>query len=618
MKNSILVTLLCLLTAGIAVAQSLPHPALPRVPQRASTPAILPGPEDLVVGFPNPNEVRVLDTALEVNGDVIVLNNGRLRVQSTELRVRGNVYILNNGGVELQGSQLRFVTDFLYQRSILLRNTASLWLAGGTLDCGGYNVGCAVMDSAVLRLDASSVTNAVMTTSVTQRARMEATDCDGLGEVLLFDEAAASFLRCSALLAWLNLPAGASASMRIPGTDVLDRWVYPDSVAAHSGIGTRWAFEECVNLRWALMIEAGSDALVTDADLLAVGLMFHGPGAATVTGLVNNSALNDYALPISDRNIRFQRSRVGAWNLYALGTADLSVTNSVFGEILSMGRGNVTVTSSICDGSGGYVGSQDSSRMQFIQSSIRAPVLARGVSQWVGIQSGIQNFTPRAADNGVLALFHCTFPALPEVGPGAVAAVIGIDEPSQAPVNALVPVYGTVRFLPGADVPVYFTSYWLDVLRADEPDAPIRVSQPSIRQRYRDTLCVWDTSPLLPGAHILRVHMRISSEDTIVLPWAVQLTRATSVEHPGLLTVPRIAALYPQPARVDASVAVDYELPADGALDVYDALGRRVYNRTVSAGNGTLRLDSGTLRPGVYLLRLHSREGAATTFLHLR
>ncbi len=617
MKNSILVTLLCLLAAGTAVAQSH-RAAMPRAPLHASTQAVLPGPEDLVVGFPNPNEVRVLDTPLEVNGDVIVLNNGRLRVQSTELRVRGNVYILNNGGVELAGSELRFVQEYLYQRSILLRNTASLWLAGGTLDCGGYNVGCAVMDSAVLRLDASSVTNAVMTTSVTQRARMEATDCDGLGEVLLFDQARANYLRCSALLSWLHLPAGANATMRLPGADVLGRWVFPDSIASHAGIGTQWVFEECVNLRWALMIEAASEALVTDADLLAVGLMFYGPGPATVSGLVNNSALNDYALPVSDRNIRFQRSRVGAWNLYALGTAELAVNNSVFGEILSMGRGNVTVTSSICDGSGGYVGSQDSSRMQFIQSSIRAPVLARGVSQWVGIQSGIQNFTPRAADNGVLALFHCTFPALPEVGPGAVAAVIGIDEPSQAPVNALVPVYGTVRFLPGADVPVYFTSYWLDVLRADEPEAPIRVSQPSIRQRYRDTLCVWDTSPLLPGAHILRVHMRISSEDTIVLPWAVQLTRATSVELPAVAASPRIAALYPQPASVHASVAVDYEAPRDGTLDVYDALGSRVYSRAVPSGSGTLLLPAHTLPAGMYLLRLIARDEAATTLLHIR
>ena len=140
MKNSILVTLLCLLAAGTAVAQSH-RAAMPRAPLHASTQAVLPGPEDLVVGFPNPNEVRVLDTPLEVNGDVIVLNNGRLRVQSTELRVRGNVYILNNGGVELAGSELRFVQEYLYQRSILLRNTASLWLAGGTLDCGGYNVG---------------------------------------------------------------------------------------------------------------------------------------------------------------------------------------------------------------------------------------------------------------------------------------------------------------------------------------------------------------------------------------------------------------------------------------------------------------------------------------------
>ncbi len=574
-------------------------------------------PGDLVVGFPNPNEVREISTELLVEGNVIVVNNGRLRINGAALRVQGNVHVLNNGGVELLGGRLEFVQGFLYQRVITVSNTASLWFAGSTLDVGGYNLACSLADSAALRFDASSVASGVLTTSVRGSSRVDAVDSQPLGEMLFFDNTRGSFNGCSTLLSWLALPDGSVTRGRMPGSNVPNVWIFPDSMRSASGFGAQVRYENCVNLAWALMLLQGCDAVFEDSDFLAVGSMHGGTGTSTIAGLVNGVTHNGFVFPATDRSVRFDRTRIGAWNLYALGQHQLTVNNSVFGEILSFENSSVVVNSSICDGSGGYIGSMDDSRMQLVQSSLRAPVIARQRSQLFTVLSNVQGSVAHAAENSVLGLLHSTFTALPTVDSGAVATVLGIDDPSQAPVNSLVPVYGTVRFLPGKDVPISFVSYWLDGIRLEDPDDPFYVSGPSIRQRYRDTLCVWNTAGLLPGDHALRIHMRLSSGDTIVIPWPVSLTTSTAARHPAPPSSLHILGIAPNPVTsAQGAVLVHLDgVPGSEAvlMLVHDVLGRCVL-RSVVDSHGPVSISTQGWPRGHYRVTIQQgyRQTAAT------
>jgi hypothetical protein len=345
-------------------------------------------PGDLIVGFPNPNEVRDITSELTIDGNIIVLNNGRLRIRNTAVRLSGNIQLLNNGGLEVVDGRIELRQGYLYQRSIALFNTSSLWLANSTLDMGGYNAACLATDSAALRFDASSLASGVMTTTLRASARVDAAGSQPLGEMLFFDSSRGSFDNCALLLSWFVLPPASLLRGALPGRIVNNEWVFPDAMRSASGIAARVRYANCVDLAWALMSMQGCDAVVEDSDLLAMGAIFSGAGNAAVSGLVNGVTHTGYQFPSGDRSVRLDRTRVAAWNLYAFGSGELTISNSVFGEVIAFERSSVVVSNSICDGSGGYIGSMDDSRVQLVQSSLRAPVISRHRSQLFGACGG--------------------------------------------------------------------------------------------------------------------------------------------------------------------------------------------------------------------------------------
>jgi hypothetical protein len=226
---------------------------------------------------------------------------------------------------------------------------------------------------------------------------------------------------------------------------------------------------------------------------------------------------------------------------------------------------------------------------------------------------------PHAADNGVIALFHSTFPALPTVEAGSVAVAMGIDEPKQAEVDADVRVHGTMRFLAGDEVPVHFLSYWFDAVREDNPEEIVFSSRPSIIQRYRDTLGIWDTRGHAPGTHYLRLHMRLSSEDTIIIPSLVLLKKATV----GITATPTTARfeiedVYPNPLRAGNLLHIRVgNLPATGGeLRMMDLLGRTIMSRAV-ASRGEVELVSDAISPGIYTLMITVGNTVQTQIIHI-
>lgn len=558
-------------------------------------------PGDLVVGFPNPNEVREITTPLDVEGNVIVVGNGRLRISGTELRVRGSVVLLQNGRLEAQDGKLEFRQRYPYERALTVGNTAAAWFNGSILSCGGYNLNVAVSDTAALRYDGSTVTEGIATTVLDEFARIDATDSENLGEILYFGHAQGSFERCNALLSWLTLPGGSSVTATLPGNAVLDSYAFPDAAEAATGIDFRVSFSGCTGLWWGLMLEPGCAATIRDSELLAVGGLFRGNGEGAISGLTNGVTMESARYPVQDRDVRFERSTVHVWNLYAFDSFRLTVANSIFGEIITFGRSEALVQNSICDGSGGYVGAFEDSRMTLTQSRIPARVIGRGRAQIYAVGATLDGEMLHAADNSLLALLHSTFPALPTVDVGAAAAVLAVDDPRQASVDALVPVHGTVRFLPGAEFPVTFVSYWLSAANSSNPDLELWKSAPSIVQRYRETIGTWDTHGLSPGDYLLAINMRLSTGDTVAVPAPVRLTAATvAVSDAATAPVSLIASVHPQPARAGVPVTLQLDGSGHTQLVLHDARGREV--RRDQAIGGAVSIPTTALAPGLYIL----------------
>ena len=636
-----LLLLACMLVSGVSAQTGIPdRPSIPVRSVLAEQPGLFPGavlfdrsggpaasavfdpaaadPGDLVVGFPNPNEVREITDDFDVEGNVIVVGSGRLRVRDARLRVRGNVHVFDNGGVEIQGGTLAFEQEYLYQRAVRLLNKGTLWLNDAGVQCGGFNISCAVTDTAVLRIDGSSFSGGIMTTALARHGSVEARNSTQLGEMLFFDSTRGSFRDCVGLLSWLTLPRNSASDLTLPGEQVTGSYVFPDSTASAAGFDYRVSWEGCANLFWGLMLEPSCAAMVRDSRLLAVGGLFRGSGPQQVTGLVNNAIPRQFDYPAADRNVKFENCEVRIWNLYSVDDCQLTVANSIFGEILAMGSSDVFVQNSICDGSGGYVGCQDDATLLFFNSQVTAPVLARGRGQLTLFVSTLQTHIPHAADNGVLALFNSSYPGLPTVEAGAVAVVMGADEPKQAPVGRDVPVLGTMRFIAGDDVAVHFASHWFDAVRVDNQSEVLFRSPPSIVQRVRDTLGIWDTRGHVPGDHYLRLYMRLNPDDTISIPTPVQLTAPTSVRGRAGAQDFHITAVYPQPLRAGGMLTVRTEglHGGDATLQLIDLLGRPVLTRRIDTAT-PLRLSAGDVPAGIYTLLLRGGSVQRTRTIHV-
>ena len=81
-----------------------------------------------------------------------------------------------------------------------------------------------------------------------------------------------------------------------------------------------------------------------------------------------------------------------------------------------------------------------------------------------------------------------------------------------------------------------------------------------------------------------------------------------------------VGAVAPNPSHGTATVAVDLPAAASVTLSVYDALGRRVTQRTVelSAARHRLPLAHESLAAGVYVARISADDGGRVVGGHAR
>ncbi len=90
---------------------------------------------------------------------------------------------------------------------------------------------------------------------------------------------------------------------------------------------------------------------------------FHLPDDAVVDGLVNDRTYADHSLDFNDRFFRLVNASIDTWNLYPQADAHVTVRDSHLGEILSLENSRVWMERTTIDGTGGFLGSRDTSRM---------------------------------------------------------------------------------------------------------------------------------------------------------------------------------------------------------------------------------------------------------------
>jgi len=326
----------------------------------------------------------------------------------------------------------------------------------------------------------------------------------------------------------------------------------------------------------------------------------------------------DYTLPLSDRTYRLVNTDHMTWNLYPQDSTRFVLETSIFGEMLGYGFPRITVSNSICDGSGGYIGSEGNTQYVVIGSTIYTQVISRDRTFMVLAGSHVNFGAVNATDASVMLVALCTSDYYPVARDTALIFISDYTIPSNASVESVVPVTGTADILHGPAQPVTFGNYRMLFAPADTPSAMRFVGPAHNQVVVNDTLDLWDTHGLSVGAYLLRMRLRDSANDTLDFDKGVYLNPSGVELEPALTNLPRALALsQPFPNPFSKRATVSFALPSPGrvTLKAYDLQGRLI--RTILdedrvGGYYKAEWNAQGVPPGIYFLRLTAPQGSLT------
>jgi hypothetical protein len=402
----------------------------------------------------------VIDEPTEV-GQVILVGNGSLTVADVPepgFRVTGHIWATGSSTVRLERSVIRFMSVYHGQYSLVAADDAAIEV----VDCD-YRVPAGVQhalfavgrsEMVVRDTDFGDVQLISGGTSSITAERL-----NGNFEVIVQDDSAARLVDIprvpeqGAIWVWVEFPAGSVAEYSPPMPGPIDSWVFPPQ--GSTGIDQRITVERCEALLWPMLVREDSDVVLRDIPAehwVVVG--FHMPGDAVIEDLVNDTFYDDVTLDLPDREFRLVNTSVDTWNFYPQASATVGFRDSVVGEILAMESSRVWMERTTVDGTGGFFGARDDSRITArdcrltctIEASQRATIALHGSSAEPYPADPTGGWTRFGAydDGRILAdqtgIF--TTPALD--GRGLIAVSFLIEPPSDPPGSAGVDLIGTV------------------------------------------------------------------------------------------------------------------------------------------------------------------------------
>jgi hypothetical protein len=255
------------------------------------------------------------------------------------------------------------------------------------------------------------------------------------------------------LWVWVEFPEGSEAVYTPPMPGFVDYWTFPPQDA--TGIVQTILMERCEARLWPMLVREGSTLTLRDIpedNWVVVGL--HLFERTTVSGLVNDLMYDDVHLEIGRHDIRLIDASIDTWNLYPQGRARVDVRDSLLGEILSMGHARVTMRDTTIDGSGGFFGARDHSRITATGCTFTSTIEA---AQDATIELSHSAVEPHPIDpTGVFTRFgaydqarlyahHTTVDTTPDLGgQGLIAVSFITNVPSEPPGGTPVSLFGSV------------------------------------------------------------------------------------------------------------------------------------------------------------------------------
>jgi hypothetical protein len=264
------------------------------------------------------------------------------------------------------------------------------------------------------------------------------------------------------------------------------------------------------------------------------------------------------------------------------------------------------VSNSICDGTGGYIGADGNSQFFIISSTVNTQFISRGRAVLFAGLANLNLWPPEATGASVMILVFSDPVYEPQSRDTAVIFVSDFRLPAEAQVGTDVAVLGTADIRNGPFSPMAFGSYQMFYASADSPDVWQPIGPVHEQPVNRDTLDVWNTRDLTPGAYILKMRLKDTLGDSLEPTRGVYLNPTAIAEARIPAPKSRIVAA-PNPF-IAFSVIPGYE---DQEFELYDAAGHLVaIERGAAVGRHA--------PAGVYWLRPRGKSAPAIRIVKVR
>lgn len=355
----------------------------------------------------------VIDSAVTVEestlctGNIRVKKGGSLRVTAPRFVLQGNLAV-EGGSVEAAGGAWIQAERFNHERRIDLAPGTRLRLAD-VLIITLFPLALSVADGAEYVVERTQQIGGISAT-LGETSRVTCAGGAGLNEFVIPPGARCEFRDCAFLVLWFTLGPNLKGDFSFPSGDSVDSWA--------AGAGHAVTITRSRNVHFCLLSSPGSAGRVTGSEVFGAGILLAGDEPVTLTGLTNKAPMDDVKLAVSDRDLRFVKTTVGSWTIYPALHAQVRIEKCLFGESLAFGDAREEIVDSICDGTGGYLGAQERSRIHAVRTRITCLVVARDAAEIVLEDCEIAGEV-RATGHAKVRLVRCKVDGQVVCDPGA-------------------------------------------------------------------------------------------------------------------------------------------------------------------------------------------------------
>jgi hypothetical protein len=585
----------------------------------------------LVVGFTDPNEILTISSDTLIQGNVIVVNKGKLltdknvkltikggvilldsalfRVKHSELELSGNLMALQQSAFVMDSASLLMPMDYRYQYALAGTDQALVKWTNSLISFGHGQLSGVFLDQSDFVLHHNEFLQSV-TVSLLNQSGLDVENTTNAWEFLLADSCSVRIRQSSDFIFWLYFSDQQKAEVSFPLGNYIPSLHMNSSVYGLEDIHYSLDIDSGSNIKWGVIQEAGSELTIINSMMRTFGMLFDHGGNESITGFVNNQFYKNDTFHFSDRTLQLINTDILTWNFYSVKHTHLLLNGCLFGEALAFDEGVLTTAGSICDGSGGYLGAENG-QLEILASEIEAQLLTSGHSLTVLAESEIDfSWLPATFTESSIALFANT-----ErngdivVHDTAFVLEVYLDTFKHQQVNSLVPIEGSIQHFNGPYNPSFIRYYRL---RAKSKDGTTEyVIADSLGALIeKDVIGYWNTNEVQAGDWelIMSVYINQDTDPVEVSRW-VYLHEASGMDEKEMSFL-----VYPNPCMdfFDLQIGEEYERIE---LEIVNLLGQRVYHKQM---HGSERIDVRDFEPGMYVIQLSAGNTHSTERLMIK